>query len=270
MKIDTNSPIPLYFQLKQELLRMLEDNQIETGSRLPSEKELAAEAGLSRFTVRQALDELQREGWLEKQQGRGTFASKPKVPLSIAFRLVGFSEDMSRKGYRVSSRVIDSRLVTPSKEVAKALALRPGKPAIFIQRLRGVNGQPFLVDNVYVSPDLCPGLESIDLTDASLIRVMETRYRRPIVRAHRTLTIATAEAWVAKLLGVARGSSLYRLTDLMHIASGEPIQYAHTLITEDRCEFVFDLVKSAGARKDSPLTFNNSTNPTPKRKGMKK
>jgi GntR family transcriptional regulator len=103
VRIDPNSPIPLYFQLKQHILRLLESAQIETGSKLPSEKDFASQSGLSRFTVRQALDELQREGWLEKHQGRGTFAAKPTVPLDVAWKLIGFMEDMTRKGYKVTS-----------------------------------------------------------------------------------------------------------------------------------------------------------------------
>jgi GntR family transcriptional regulator len=262
--IDQNSPIPLYYQLKQNILRQLEGGEIAEGSRLPSETVLASRAGLSRFTVRQALEELQREGWLEKHQGKGTFAARPTVPVSIAWRLVGFSEDMAHKGFRVTSRVIDTRLVTPSKDVARALALRSGRQAVYVQRLRSVNGRPFLVDSVHVRSDLCPGLETVDLTDTSLFRAMEVRYHKTIARAHRTLTIATAEPWVARLLSVPRGAPLYRFMDLLYTTGGEPILYAQTLINQDRCEFVFDLSRSPGAKRDTSLSFTETTNPTPR------
>ncbi len=266
MKIDPDSPIPLYFQLKQHLLGMLEHDGLETGSLLPSEKELAAEAGLSRFTVRQALDELQREGWLEKHQGKGTFVSRPTIPLSMAWRLVGFSEDMARKGFRVTSKVNDARLITPNREVAKSLDLPPGRKVVYLQRLRSVNGRPFLIDTVFARSDLCPGLEAGDLTDNSLFRTIESRYHKTVVRARRILTIATAESWVAKMLDVPRGSPLYRLTDLLFIANGEPILYAESLIIEDRCEFVFELVRSPAVKRDATLSFQESTYPTPRRR----
>jgi len=261
IRIDRSSPLPLYIQLKQAVLDALEAHQLEPGSRLPSEEELVAMTGLSRYTVRQALRELEQEGRVERVHGRGTFVSEPKVVLSIAAQLIGFSADMTQKGYRVRSQVLDIRALPAPDEVAEALMISRGAPTVLLKRLRTLDGQPFLVDTIFVRSDLCPQMETVDFTDASLFQVLETRYGLKIVRAKRTLRTVAAESWVAGLLGTDVGAPLHLLTDLAFVASGDPVQYARTLIHGARSEFVFELVAAPGSDRHEKAVLADSTNP---------
>jgi GntR family transcriptional regulator len=154
--------------------------------------------------------------------------------------------------------------------VAKALKVPLSRSVVYLQRLRSLDGHPFLIDSVYVRSDRCPGLEEMDLTDKSLFSILESRYHRVIVRSHRILTIATAEAWVARMLGIPRGSPLFRLTDLSFEGDGEPILNSQILITNERAEFDFDLVRSRGGRKEGSLSVAHSAHPTLNRTGNKR
>ncbi len=251
IKISRSNPLPLYAQLRQSLLEMIETNHLSPGSQLPPEEELVAMTGLSRFTVRQALEELEKEGRVKRIHGRGTFVSEPKVPLSVAYKLLGFSEDMTRKGHKVGSQVLEMGLCIASDDVAHALAVAPGSPVVRLKRLRTLDGEPFMIDTIHVRSDLCPGLETVDFTDESLFHILEDHYG---------LRIVVAEPWAASLLGVSKGSPLHLLTDLAFIESGEPVEFAHTLVHAGRSEFVFDLVRDPEPGQYA-ITIANSTNP---------
>jgi GntR family transcriptional regulator len=259
MRLDRSSPIPLYFQLKTELLRMLQARELKVGDRLPSEGELMTQFGLSRFPIRQALAALEREGWIVRQRGKRTFISEPKLPLSVAWHLIGFSEDLQRKGHKVETRVFRIAVAKSTSDVARKLEIKSESPVVHIGRLRLVDNCPFLVDYVWVRSDLCPGLEKIDLNNASLFKTYQKSYGLAIRRAHRTLSIARAAPEVARLLELKPRSSVFKLTDLCYIGDGRPIQFAHTLINENRGEFVFDLFDEKDAKSETKIVVKLAT-----------
>lgn len=263
--VDRSSPLPLYIQLKDAILRVLEADQWEPGDQLPSEDQLVAMTGLSRHTVRQALQELEQESRIHRIHGRGTFVSELKVTLSVACQLIGFSADMRSKGYSVTSRVLDIRLISATEEVATALTISRGAPTVLLKRLRAVGGRPFLVDTIFVRADLCPQMEMLDFTDASLFTMLETHYGLSIVRAERTLRTVAAERWVAELLGTEEGAPLHLLIDHAFVQSGEVVEYAHTLIDGARSEFVFDLRIPSEVNPQEEAILAPSTNPMPRR-----
>jgi GntR family transcriptional regulator len=261
LRIDRGSPIPLYYQLEQQLLERIKKRELRIGSRLPSEEELIAQSGLSRFTVRQALQELEKEGWVSRIRGKGTFVSEGKVPLSVAWQLLGFTEDMRRKGHRVESRIIENRLARATLESAAALKIKPHSNVVFVKRLRFLDGEPYLVDFVWVRSDLCPGMEAIDLTDQSLSRTLETRFGIRVHHARRTLSIARAKAPLARLLGVRPATPLFLLTDLGFTKDEAPIQFAKTYINEKKSEFVFDLYRQEQIDIKEKVKIDHSANP---------
>ena len=264
IKIDRTNPLPLYAQLKYAIVERIEAGELQPGVQLPSEEELTAQTGLSRFTVRQALDELAQEGRVQRVHGKGTFVTARKISLSVAYKLVGFSEDMAEKGYRVQSQVIENRLVPAPQEAAGALGIVPGTPAVLLRRLRLVDGQPFMVDTIHLRSDLCPGFEALDMTDRSLFRELDARYGLKIVRARRTLSIVVAEPWAAELLGLRECSPVHLLTDLAYVQTGEAVEYAQTLVHGERSEFSFELVRDWESGNQWPVSAD-STNPIPRR-----
>lgn len=265
IRIDRSNPLPLYVQLKQSILTNLSISELKPGAQLPSEEDLVDLTGLSRHTVRQALQELEQEGHLKRIQGKGTFVAEPKLSLTVAAQLIGFWEDMTQKGHKVNSQVLRIELIPAPEEVALEMGIRKDSPVVFLERLRTVDGQPFLVDSSYLRADLCPQLETLDLTDQSLYQVLEARYGIRVIRARRTLQTTNAEAWIAKLLGKEACDPVYLLTDLAYIESGELLQLARLLIDGDRCEFVFELSLAPELSRSQLVVLADSTNPNPRR-----
>jgi len=265
MRINRSSPVPLYYQLKQHLLAMIKSGELQLGGRVPSEEELIDRTGLSRFTVRQALQELEREGWITRIRGKGTFVTEARVPLSVAWQLLGFTEDMKRKGHKVQSRILENSLVPAPPEAAQALELKAEKPVVFIKRLRLLDEQPYLVDMIHVRSDLCPGLEDVDMTDKSLFATLEECYGLRIRHARRSLSIERAASWAAKILEVRPGTPLFLLKDLGYTEDEQPVQFARTLINEKKSEFVFDLYRTDDMQKADKVTVDQSTHPNMRR-----
>jgi GntR family transcriptional regulator len=247
---DHSSAIPLYSQVKHALVELMAANVLPPGYQLPSEEDLAASSGISRATVRQALAELAREGRVEKIHGKGTFVSDYKVPLTIGYRLISFLEDMAQSGHRVTTRILELMEGIPPIEVAQMLKIPPSAHATLFMRLRLLDGQPFMIDTIHISADLCPGLEHADLENRGLFQVIETDYGLRIARAQRTLRVVPAESWAAVYLRLSKNDPLHLLTDLAFTSSGKPILYAHTLVHGGRSEFRFELV--AENDKDKP------------------
>lgn len=261
MIIDRQCAIPLYHQLKIHIIEMIKDNKLKYGEKLPTEGKMVTQFGLSRFPIRQALDELEREGWIIQLRGRGSFVSEPRTPLSVAWQLLGFSEDMKRKGHKVETRIIENQLIPAPSDIAIRLEIKPKTSVVFIRRLRFLDSSPYLVDFIHVRSDFCPGLEKIDLNNASLFATFENRYSIRVMRAKRTLRITAANSEVARMLELETETPLFLLTDLCYIKEDIPIQFAKTLIKEKKCEFVFDLLRQEDFVKTNMVRMEDSTYP---------
>ena len=138
--IDPDSPVPKYFQLREILLDLIDSDELSIGAAIPSERELCQRFGLSRMTVRQAVDHLVSEGRLHRVPGKGTFVARPKIELAL--QLTSFTDDMRARGMEPGSRDLDRRTVRASAHLAKELGIQPGEDVHFIERLRTADGEP--------------------------------------------------------------------------------------------------------------------------------
>src|SRR5574341_1099270 len=108
MDVDRNLPVPLYYQLREALLTLIKEGRLKEGDLIPTERELGERFQVSRITVRRAIDELAREGYLVTQQGKGTFVARPKIQRHMT-HMKSFSEEMADEGHRPGSRLLSLR-----------------------------------------------------------------------------------------------------------------------------------------------------------------
>src|SRR5262245_52091234 len=134
-RIDRESPVPYYAQLKELLIEQL-DSAWPAGERLPGEVALCEQYGVSRTVVRQALDELEAEGRIIRRKGHGTFAAARKVDESLFQSLTGLYEDVVARGGTLVSEVRQQELVRAPAEVAERLGLVEGELVLCLERLR--------------------------------------------------------------------------------------------------------------------------------------
>lgn len=263
MRVDRNTPIPLYYQLQQHFLEKINSRELSAGDRLPSEEEVIEASGLSRFTVRQAFQALERDGYVERIRGKGTFVREPRVPMSVAWRLLGFSEDMRRKGHTIESRVVGQKLIPCAIEsAAEHLGMSADSMVLHIVRERRVDGVPMIHDSVIIRPDLCPGLETTSLDGKSLTGVLAEKYKIVVSRAHRTLNIVHAQPDVAEFFAMDPDDGIFMLTDLTFDPTDQPVYFARTAINPRRSEFIFDLTRDEA--DSGTYVSDESAHPVPR------
>jgi len=241
--IDRDSPVPYYHQLKELLRDEIDGGRWPAGMRIPSEPELCRTLDVSRTVVRQALGALEHERLLRRKKGLGTFVAEPKVRGRLVQRLTGFHDDMVAQGRVPRTQVLEQGIVAADRTVAEALALPLGTPVVSIERIRSVEDEPMVFVATSLPADLVPGLETIDLTNASLYQTLAARYDLHIAYGHRTLEALGASREEAKLLGVEPGDPLLFLRSVTYVAGGRAIEYYEALHRGDRTVLEVDLVR---------------------------
>jgi GntR family transcriptional regulator len=245
------SPVPLYYQLAEHIRAQIQSGELQPGDRLPSERELSQQAGVSRMTARQALAYLTRAGLLTVRHGIGTFISEPKVTYSI-LNLRSFTESMAQQGQSVFSRVMVQSVAQPPLNVATALQLPTGQPAVKLVRLRGIDDLPLLLETSYVSPALCPGLEDCELTDRSLYALFEQEYGLLVSHATQAFEATSANEYEQAIFGLARETPMLLLEGVTFTSADSPLEYFKAVYRGDRCSFVFQSLRN-GASEETPV-----------------
>jgi GntR family transcriptional regulator len=205
--INSRSPVPKYYQLREILLDLIE-NELAVDAPVPSERELATRYGLSRMTARQAVEHLVSEGRLYRVQGKGTFVARPKIDMPL--RLTSFTEDMRARGMTPGSRDLGRRLTTATAAVARELGLDTGAPVYVIERLRTADGIPMALERSHLPAHLVPDLLDEPL-DRSLYELLATRYGLALDRGDQLIEAGIADSGDAGLLGLAPGSAVLLL-----------------------------------------------------------
>jgi GntR family transcriptional regulator len=227
----------------QEIERLLRDRVLRSapGDPLPSEAELAAQFSVSRMTARQAVQNLAREGLVERRRGAGTFVAMPPMHRHEG-TLMSFSEDMRRRGHVASSTLLEAGLRVATGSDVEALRLGPGVRVVAITRLRLADDRPLALERVALAPD-CAGVLADDLEHGSLHESLERLGRRPTV-AHSWITARVATGAEAKLLGLATRDPLLIERRIIYDADGAPLEHTESAYVASR--YVIDAVFTVG------------------------
>jgi GntR family transcriptional regulator len=234
-------PVPLHHQVYVDLKSSLDLGEYAVGERLPPERELARLYGCSLITIRRALDELSREGRLQRHQGRGTFVLPPRLDRDIGDAL-SFTDEMQRRGLDPETRLIAARPEAAGVTVAAALQLEPGSPTLYLERLRLAAGEPLLLEMVHLPAERFPGLLASDLEHDSLYDILTERYQTPVLRAREALEPVLLPAREAALLG-AKARSLALLVEGIAFTRGEvPVEFGRTYVRGDRTRYYVERI----------------------------
>ena len=238
-KINRLDKAPLYDLIEQNLRELILHDQLHNGEAVPSEWELADLYGVSRLTVRNALDNLTRQGWLIRRHGVGTFVAHPKIT-EIAPSKLSFTEQMRSIGRKPSSQLISLRLVPAETDVAGQLKLEPGAPVVEIVRLRLADGEPILLETSCLSQERFPKLENAtELTTHSLYEWLVTNYQTSVAVMDQTLEPVLLNEAQATLLQTQPGTPAMLSKVLAYTNGAEPIEYSWSVTRGDQCRFYF-------------------------------
>jgi GntR family transcriptional regulator len=234
--VDRSSPIPLYLQVKETLLEKIESGEWPPEQQLPSEVELCDLLEVSRAVVRQALNELVFEGFIIREQGRGTFVAKPKMDFQPS-TLISFSRVMRSLGHEVKTKVLDKSIIVAPKKVADKLSLKPEDKVVLIRRLRFVDDQPVAIHTAYLDSERFAALVDEDMSQSlwdaiQKITGIDSAYTQDIIEA------TTLRREEAELLDRSIGSSALLIAGNAFDNQGRPFRYTEAVNRADCIRFV--------------------------------
>ena len=232
------SQLPLYEQVKNQLVQQIQSGQYPALSQLPSEYELSDLFTVSRITIRQALHKLVQEGLIFKVHGKGTFVSKPKAYQNIS-HLQGFAEAMASTGHQIINKVISTRFVEASLKVASKLKL-PVKSQVFeVKRVRLLNDEPVSYELTYLPQVLGKKLldHKIDFTSTDIFRFFEEILDVGLAYADLNIDAINADEELANLLAIKVNTPILRVERLTHDAQKRPIDYEYLYFSGENFQY---------------------------------
>ena len=201
MDINHNSSIPLYIQIKNFVRENIISGEHEAHSRVPSERKLAEQFGVSRLTVTKALKELEQEGFVYAKVGKGTYVAPIQKIDQRLETLTSFTEEMESKQRTAKSRVLSAGIEAADTAVANALQISVGTPVFRLERIRIANDQLIALETSHIVYSLCPQImENHDFTCESLYKVLEEIYGIQLTIAHQTVESRLATPYEASVL----------------------------------------------------------------------
>ena len=214
----------LYEKVEEVLAAEIAGGELQPGDRLQSEDELLVRFGVSRITVRRAIQNLVQRGVVEIQRGRGTFVLAPRISQELT-KLTGFVEDMMAHGRRASAKVLSRSEVAANATVARQLGISKGTRVVRIERVRLADSVPMSLDETYLPLAIGRQIVRNDLRVKPIFTLLEEKYGVPLAEAEYKLEASAASAHVAEALAIAEGAPIFRIERTTFTTGGEPIDY---------------------------------------------
>ncbi len=233
---------PLYVKLKQSIEDAIRSGKLRHGDALPAERDMADEGGISRVTVRKAIDDLVKDGLLVRRHGSGTFVVKPVARMQQPLtQLTSFTEDMRRRGMVAGSIWIDRGLFFPTPEETMMLGLAGGARVARISRLRLANDMPIALEDTSLPDDI---LDDPARVEDSLYLALAARGIRP-VRANQRISACILADRETQLLGVPPGSAALSVQRIAYLETGRVMEVSRALYRSDAYDLVAELTTGA-------------------------
>ena len=237
--IDRDSPVPLYFQIAQQLEQAITGGTVPAGSRLDNEIELADQLAVSRPTLRKAIETLVRQGLLVRRRGLGTVVVARPVRRPLA--LTSLFDDLSSAGRRPETRVLSLRREPADAPAALMLGVPEGAEVISVERLRSADGEPLALMRNHLPPELV-SVDSAGLARYGLYQLLR-RQGVTLQLANQEVSARPATAREARLLSVSRGTTLLTMRRTTYDSAGRAVEYgSHCYIAE---RYAFEMTLGA-------------------------
>lgn len=242
-------PMPLYHQIGAILRERIGTGELQAGDRLPSEDEIRRMFGVSRATVRQALEALERGRLISREPGRGSFVRAAEGE-ATEVKVTCLLEDLIALGVPAVTRVVGGGLVHASVSVAGALGLAAGEAVFTFLRIVEVEGQPFAANRVFLPAWMAGRLSEADMANMQLLKTLEAKCGVIADRAEQIIEAIMADASQANLLDVDAGAALLSVTRTTYDPAGRTIEYSTTLYRSDRTRFHLSQRRPCGETGD--------------------
>jgi GntR family transcriptional regulator len=234
----TDTGGPLYLQLRRRLESGIEVAALQGNDPLPSERDIARITGLSRVTVRKAIETMAEDGLIVQRQGSGSYvAPKPRRMEQSLSQLTSFTEDMARRGMVTTALWLERGVFLPTAQEAATLGLGPTDSVARLSRLRLADGKPLALERASLPASLLPNPVAVD---GSLYQALGELGLRP-VRAMQRISAANMKGSDAAFLEVAEGTAGLQIERISYLPDGRPVEMVRSLYRGAACDFVAEL-----------------------------
>ena len=233
----TSQRITKQSQTRDQVFDLIE--QIGVGQAIPSERQLSHEFGVSRLTVRAAIDELAREGYLVRRRGSGTYVSEPKIAQELT--MSSFSEEMRRRGMRPGSRTLSLEVIHAGAYLGRCLHVSPSERIVVAKRLRLADDESMAIETLHVPESLVPGLTAEDFDRTSFYDLLTDRYGIEIVGGIQTIEPTVTNEEESAILGVPLHAPAFQFERTTRSERGEIVEFVRSIYRGDRYRLVTEL-----------------------------
>ena len=223
--------------VRSRLLELIEEGEV--GSAIPAERELAAELGVSRMTLRGVVGQLVAAGLLTRRQGSGTYVARPKIDQSLT--MTSFSRDMRQRGMVPGSRTLSFERTVAGARTGRWLDLSPQEPIVCARRLRLADAEPMSVETLHVPAVLVPGLTAEDLDAHSFYELLADRYGILLREGTQTIEPTVLDAEEAEVLEAPEHSPAFLFERVTRATDERAVEYVRSLYRGDRYRLVTKL-----------------------------
>ena len=226
---------------RQQVLDLIE--RLGVGTAIPSERQLSADLGVSRLTLRAALDDLAREGYLVRRRGSGTYVQQPKISQELT--ITSFSEDMRKRGMAPGSRTLSIDTILAGARLGRFLQVSPGEKVLQIKRLRLADGETMAIETLHIPERLVPGLTAKDLS-GSFYELLRARYGILIASGTQSIEPTVTNEEESAALGVPLHSPAFLFERTSRDEHGRTVEFVQSVYRGDRYRIVTELSRPQG------------------------
>lgn len=226
---------------RRQVLDLIE--RLGVGTAIPSERQLSADFGVSRLTVRAALDDLAREGYLVRRRGSGTYVQQPKISQELT--ITSFSDDMRRRGMVPGSRTLSMTTILAGAQLGRFLQVSPSERILVIKRLRLADGETMAIETLHLPEALVPGLSAKDLT-GSFYALLHDRYGIHIATGTQAIEPTVTDEEESEALGVPLHSPAFLFERTSADQHDRTVEFVHSVYRGDRYRIVTELRRPQG------------------------
>ena len=240
--IEHNGPTPLYQQVRQLIRRHIEEGQWQVDQCIPSERELCEQYGISRTTVRQAINEAVNEGLLYRIQGKGTFVARPKISQPL-FQITGFTQTIRSRGLIPETRLLEAGTSASDVTLARILGLSISDELGYFRLLGLGSGQPMAIYESYLprwlGDHIRPEVERrVAAGEAFVINEIVARHSGwAYLQAEQTYEVGQADEGAAGLLQLPRKAPVFVITSVFFNPENRPVEYRRATYRGDKYQF---------------------------------
>lgn len=233
----------LYLQLYEILKKKIESGEWQVGTQIPTEEDLCNMFSVSRATVRTAVLELVRHGYLKRQQGKGTFIYRNTISDGISM-LTNFRESMLEETTSITTNVLARTVMMPIDELNIKLNIPPDKHVIYIKRLQLKDNEPLIIQESFIPYHICPLLLEDDIARNSLIDIIEKKYGIRITKVKNLIDIGYLNTDEARIFGLPEGTASL-ITMQFYYSGDTTFMYTRSLKKPGRFNLLIEFERKA-------------------------